>query len=336
MARQHGTPRLAPTERRKSIDRVYPTASIPLSYLPWFRIAFVIARRSSRTDVRHANIKYHWLDLAGASVSLLIVKSWFRGSGKVRQYHRTARSGVPSRRTRATGQVLRRHCAPSVRRHRRISFLCIQKTGGEKKKRRNKKRSWPSDLFAFSRVIGTTLFPGCTTAHFGKTARGDPRRWTFRWRPLGRRFVVAAPVSQIGPLRGRRGGRGGANGRDWIPSRRVAGITCTAPGAPRASRGKTWPPALSTWVPSLWRSWCGRSWYRRGRRRSRCPGWSPWRTRRRTEAGELWPGRRCSDRSRAARDRRAAFSTLGHPESASSRRSGSQICCTPRHHLLLD
>lgn len=38
-------------------------------------------------------------------------------------------------------------------------------------------------------------------AYFGKTAGGDPRRMSIRWQPLGRSFVVAASVSQIGPLR---------------------------------------------------------------------------------------------------------------------------------------
>lgn len=55
-------------------------------------------------------------------------------------------------------------------------------------------------------------------AYFGKTAGGDPHRMSIRWQPLGRSFVVAASVSQIGPLEGRRGGRRGANGRDCIPS----------------------------------------------------------------------------------------------------------------------
>lgn len=125
---------------------------------------------------------------------------------------------------------------------------------------------------------------------------------------LGRSFVVASSVCRLSvPHRWRRGGRRGANGRDWIPSRLGVGITCTALGVLRANTDKRSLPVLSTWVPSLWQSWFGRSWYQQDRTRILMPDCLFSRYHYRTVAEGFWYGRKCSDKSQEARDRRVTF-----------------------------
>jgi len=108
-------------------------------------------------------------------------------------------------------------------------------------------------------------------------------------------------------------------------------ITCTAPGAPRANMDRKWSPAASTWVPNPWRSWCGRSWCRRGRKQQSLRSGRHHRHRRRMEAAGSWRGRRCWDRNPVVLGTRAVSSILGRPRWANSRKSDFPTGYTPIH-----